>query len=194
MEYAVIDEKTEIKIAQNLFSKIIRDNSKNAPIQVKKINDIPNHSVLWFEDLEFWIDTERLLKMKNGVEENYFWNACGIKKPKGITDELDITVQLGVDPENFQKRAAIFVKDALGRIYLTHTCLVNKGGNKKRSPDKLTIQKFILENINKKFEKKYILSKERIVIGCLNSDNFIRMLAEFVHEIHRLKKEYIEYI
>lgn len=172
MRYTKIVASSEIVKAQKLLSEVTQCGTK---FQVKKINDIPDHCVYWFEEQKFWIDTARLIKKKKGSEENYFWNPCGITKPQGVNDALKITVQIGVDPVGNHKRSAVFLKDESGKIYLAHNGLVNTGNVR----DKFDEQKF---------NKVEIASEKMILIGCLSSDSFIKNIADFVYEIDRLKK------
>ncbi len=147
-----------------------------------KINGIQEHSVRWFQDLEFWIDTGILEKTKSGTKESYFWNACGIMRHKNV-HQLDIAVQIGIETPYNPRRAGVFVKDELGKKYLAHTGKVNNKRNKELSP----MKKYILQHIE--FQKIFIHKKEVILIGCLSANDFVRNLADFTHAIAMLKKQ-----
>lgn len=171
-DYLKIILSSEINEYQRLLSNVIESNTIYIAekIEVTSINKEKNYSVIYFEDLNFWICTE---KIKKDDKPRYFWNPCGTGKPQK-NDKLQQVVQIGIDCKTESKKAGAFVKDKRGKVYLAHTGTIH-GGN-------------ILKDYQNNNDVRVVGKKKMIIIGCLTDADFIARLAKFVINIKELKK------
>jgi len=132
--------------------------------------------VLWSDRLGIWLFSGK-------TEENRYWNAFGMIKPK-INTHIPITCEINFPMSGIDRRiGGAFAKDRKGRIFVVHRGRI--GGGKKGVGKALFSDHYrgVWEIMEDGEEETTVA-----LIGALHSPRLLRQVAQFIHKIDRIKE------
>ena len=173
----VLQDKTEIQKAETLLlSKLNNRSDKQAIINVGYQGESHQLNAKWSKSLDVWWIIED--------SGNRFWNAFGTGEPKWNTGHShDITCEINPPYVGIDRRiAGVFAKDPDGKLYLLHRGKL--GGGRPGIGKALFIKEFT--GTWEEVEDGMEFSKVAL-IASFDNPRFVEQIADFVHEVERIK-------
>lgn len=177
----VIEDRKKVKELQLRFLEQLKSQAKEIRYPI-----LGHQGGSWEEEVNY---SKRDEMWFCGFEaENRYWNGFGQGEP--IDDvNANITCEINFPFEGINRRiAGVFAKDDFGDIYILHR---GKIGGGRKGIGKSLFQ----EQYRGKFEEA--IDGDRVtefaLIGELNSKKLIQQIASFVREIHRIKRNEINF-
>lgn len=169
--------RDEISESMALFQKVMSQASeKRGTINVGYQGGIEQVEASWSGRLKIWWAFDK--------EGSRYWTPFGIEEPKWKTKySHNIVCEINVPVKGINRMiAATFAKDDKELVYLLHNGRI--GGGKSGVGPRLFWKEYQGKSDNAAFGT---VSKRMAVIGALRDDRFPERVAEFVHEVQRIK-------
>lgn len=170
-----VDNGTEITRLQKQMVTVFKNHK---PEYIRAIVGSPGGAFsaqfMYFEAHDFWVVSEE--------SDNRYWNGFGIGRPIAERNN-SIACEINFPYDGINRRiAGVWGKDA-DQIILLHRGKI--GGGRKGIGKNLFFDKYRGEDtiiLDGDIENNLAL------IGSLNSKHFLQQVANFVHEVHRIKR------
>lgn len=174
---ALTDEK-EIYRAFNTCSQTLKKGGKRLKRTVGYPGGHEERYLYWHPKEQFWTSSEK--------GRNRYWCMFGVADPT-TQHYLNITCEINSPLKEINRRCAgVYVKDEYGKIYLAHTGKI--GGGRENIGKSLFINKYRGKDKWAPVLWSDGSSMEVVIIGCITSSRLIQQVAQFVHEVDRIKK------
>ena len=133
----------------------------------------------------YWHPNEQTWMSFNEIKNRY-WCLFGVANPE-THHNLDITCEINAPLKGINRRCAgVYVRDEDGKIYLAHTGKI--GGGKKGIGKSLFINSYRGKDKWLPVLWKDGKSMNVVLIGCITKSSLVQQVAQFVHEVERIKK------
>jgi len=176
----VIEEEDKIESAQRSFMRKMSELSdKRGTIVVGFKGGNEKLDADWNEEFDIWWAPRKL--------ENRYWNAFGTKEPRWNSKyPHNITCEINPPLKGINRRiAGVFARDSGGRIYLLHRGKIG-GGRKGIGKSKFWSEFRGGEDLRQEVNDGELTSTLAL-IGSLESPHLVSQVANFVHEVERIK-------
>lgn len=173
----LLDDRVEIQKAQSLLvSKLNSKADKQGIINVGYQGESQQLNAHWSKSLDVWWITED--------SGNRFWNAFGTGEPKWNTGKShNITCEINPPYAGIDRRiAGAFAKDPEGKLFFIHRGKL--GGGRPGIGKTLFIDEF--RGTWEEVEDGTEFSKVAL-IASFDNPRFAEQIADFVHEVERIK-------
>lgn len=172
---AITDAKT-IRRCQQHFTRHLKSWGKEKiPATLGHQGASTQARVWWSDELGLWF-------FPGKGEENRYWNAFGIDRPRRDA-ALSITCEINFPKEGTDRRiGGVFAADGKGRIFVVHRGKL--GGGRKGIGKALFERQYrgVWVDMEDGEEESTVA-----VVGLLQSPRFARQLAQFVNKIDKIK-------
>lgn len=164
----LLDDQDEIRRAQTvLLEKLKQRSDKQVNIKIIHQGGPQQRVGYWSKELDLWWATKE--------KENQFWNAFGTGEPKCLPAGNRIKCEIN-PPKRINRRiSGAFAKDSWGNLHLLH-----RG---KFSIGKKLFKEHFMGNWVKVKDEPLDLA----FVASFNDTLFVEQIAEFVHEVERIK-------
>ena len=179
MTYVPLADRNEIRKAYDKFEDHMTISGRKVKCFIYYQSGGKEGEVTWRPELGIWSYFDPY------AEKTRYWCAFGVEEPR-LGASLSITCEINMPHEGIDLRiAGVFVRDANGRIYITHSGRVGGGrkGISKSNFWKLYEGDQEIIDISWPNTKK----SKAILIGALDDSKLAYRVMEFVNEVRRFK-------
>jgi hypothetical protein len=175
----ILEAEAEIRQAQAQFEKVF-DPFEKVSVTVGYQGGNDTYEVSLLNDLRIWAGLGKEITSRGESKKKRYWNIFGVEIPKQ-DDSIGSDCQINSPVSGIDRGiGGAFAKDREGKTFVVHRGIVTGQGMTKA---------FFKANYQGKWvdiedgEK----GSKVVLIGAVDSPDFLKQLAHFVHEVKRIK-------